>query len=157
MEMRGSPPRGQTWGNSFVRAPRLKVERGKWICAELMMKMNGPVTAHNGEMALWIDGKLVSHLGQGFPTGKWDYDKFLVNEGGDSIRWNDTKHGPDRSRTATGGAPFEGFRWRSDEKLNLNFLWVLLYITDSPEGHVSKVWFDDIVVARNYIGPLIAR
>src|SRR5947209_9602525 len=41
-EMRGSPPRGQTWGNSFVRDPALKVERGKWTCVEMMIKMNDP-------------------------------------------------------------------------------------------------------------------
>jgi hypothetical protein len=39
-------------------------------------------------------------------------------------------------------------------ELNLNYLWLLLYITDAPAGHVSKVWFDDIVVAREYIGPI---
>ena len=50
--------------------------------------------------------------------------------------------------------PFEGFRFRSDEKLKLNFLWVLLYVTKSPKDHVSKVWFDQIVVAKEYIGPI---
>jgi len=154
MEMRGSPPRGQTWGNSFARDARLQVARGRWICAELMMKMNRPASAHNGEMALWIDGRLVSHLGPGFPRGKWTYDKFLVNQGGGAIRWDDARGGPERFTVAAGGAPFEGFRWRSDERLNLNFLWVLLYITDAPAGHVSKVWFDDIVAAKRYIGPL---
>ncbi len=34
-EMRGSPPRGQTWGNSFIHDPELKVEKGKWTCVEL--------------------------------------------------------------------------------------------------------------------------
>jgi len=29
-----------------------------------------------------------------------------------------------------------------------------LYITDAPKGHVSKVWFDNIVVADRYIGPI---
>jgi len=27
-------------------------------------------------------------------------------------------------------------------------------MTDVPDGHVSKVWFDHIVVATDYIGPL---
>ena len=153
-EMRGSPPRGQTWGNSFIRDSDLKVTRGTWICAELMMKMNQPTTERNGEIALWIDGKLVSHLGEGFPKGKWIFDKFLVNQGGGASRWNDAKGAAESFAVAAGGEPFEGLRWRSDEALNLNYLWVLLYITKSPEGRVSKVWFDDIVVAREYIGPL---
>jgi hypothetical protein len=154
MEMRGSPPRGQTWGNSFVQDPSLRVARGKWQCLELMMAMNSPVSEHNGEMALWLDGKLVSHLGQGFPPGKWTFDRFLPGEGGQAIRWDDQKGERAGSEVPTGGEPFEGFRWRQDETLKLNFLWVLLYITKAPEGHTSKVWFDHIVVAREYIGPL---
>jgi hypothetical protein len=73
--MRGSPPRGQTWGNSFVRDDSLKVQKGKWTCVEVMVKMND-VGDSNGEMALWLDGKPISHLGKGFPKGKWVFDKF---------------------------------------------------------------------------------
>lgn len=139
MGMRSSPD-NKSWGHDFINDPALKADRGRWICVELMMKMNDPVGASNGEQALWIDGKpwtkdgqLVSHLGLGTPRGKWVWDSFL----------------PDPQ-----GQPFEGFRWRNTEKLNLNFLWLLLYITDAPPGYVSKVWFDDIIVAREYIGPL---
>ncbi|HCO95770.1 MAG TPA: hypothetical protein DIU00_17795 [Phycisphaerales bacterium] len=138
MGMRSSPDR-KSWGHDFVNDENLIAERDKWICVELMMKMNNPVTAHNGQQELWIDGmswnkdgQLISRLGKGFPKGKWVWDSFM----------------PDPE-----GEPFEGFQWRSDEKLNLNFLWILLYITDAPPGHVSKVWFDDIVVAKKYIGP----
>jgi hypothetical protein len=153
MEMRGSPPRGQTWGNSFVHQPVVKVERGRWICAELMMEMND-VGDSNGEMSLWIDGELVQHLGKGFPKGKWVFDKFLTDQGGDSVRWSQENSAPEYFRTPQGGSPFEGFRWRSDAQLKLNFLWVLLFITKAPQGHVSKVWFDNIIVAKEYIGPL---
>ncbi len=156
MEMGGSPPRGQTWGNCFFINSPVKAERGKWVCAEVMMKLND-VGESNGEQALWIDGKLVGHLGKGFPKGKWTYDKFLAGEGGGAIRWDDAKKGPVRFSVPEGGRPFEGFRFRSDERLKLNFLWVLLYITKSPEGHVSKVGFDQIVVAKEYIGPIAYR
>ncbi len=139
MAMRSSPD-NRSWGHDFINDPALKVERGKWVCVELMMKMNDPPSAGNGEQALWIDGQswtkngqLVSHLGPGLPRGKWVWDSFL----------------PDSQ-----GEPFNGFRWRRTEKLNLNFLWLLLYITDAPPGHVSKVWFDHIVVAQEYIGPI---
>jgi len=154
MEMRGSPPRGQTWGNSFIRDPRLNVERGEWHCLELMMKMND-VGDTNGEQALWIDGKLVSHLGRGFPRGKWVYDTFRLDEGGEGVRWNDALSGPERLSFPPGGSPFEGFRWRRDDRLKLNFLWVLCYITQAPQGHVSKVQFDGIVVSKEYVGPAI--
>jgi hypothetical protein len=152
-EMRGSPPRGQTWGNVFIRDDQLKVERGRWICVEVMVKMND-VGDRNGEMALWLDGKPVSHLGKGFPRGKWVFDKFLPGQGGDSIRWNHKTGDRENFQTAAGGEPFEGFRWRTAKELDLNFVWAYLYITGAPEGHVSKVWFDDIVVATEYVGPI---
>ncbi len=153
MQMRGSPPRGQTWGNTFVRDPQLKVARGEWICVETMIGLND-VGQSNGELALWVDGKRVSHLGPGFPKWKWVYDKFEPGAGGDGVRWSDARRGPEYFTVPPAGEPFEGFRWRSDEKLNFNFLWVLLYMTNVPQGHVSQVWFDQIVVATEYIGPL---
>ena len=155
MEMRGSPPRGQCWGNSFIHDPSLRVTKGEWQCLELMMKLND-VGKSNGEMALWIDGKLVSHLRQGAPRGKWVFDKFLPGEGGQGARWDDQRGARVALEFPAEGQPFEGFRWRSDEDLQLNFLWLLCFITQAPEGHVSRIWFDDVVVATEYIGPLVA-
>jgi hypothetical protein len=152
--MRGSPPHGQAWGNSFVRDPSLKIERDRWICVETMIKMND-VGDTNGELALWLDGKPISHLGKGFPKGQWAYDKFTPGKGGNSVRWSDEKNGPEYFQAAEGGDPFEGFAWRTVKALNVNFIWAYLYITDAPEGHVSKVWFDHIVVATDYIGPIL--
>ena len=44
--------------------------------------------------------------------------------------------------------------WRSDEKLKLNAFWLMLYVTDRWTKHpANTVWFDDIVVATDYIGP----
>jgi len=139
MGMRSSPDK-KSWGHDFINDANLRAVKGKWICVELMMKMNDPVTESNGEQALWIDGKpwkkagqIISHLGKGFPKGRWIWDSFI----------------PDPA-----GEPFEGFQWRNDKDLNLNFLWLLLYITQAPPGHISKVWFDDIVTAKTYIGPI---
>ena len=154
-EMRGSPPRGQTWGNSFVRDPGLKVARGRWVCVETMVQMNR-VGDTDGELALWIEGKRVSHLGKGFPRGKWVYDTFTPGAGGEGLRWSDAKGAPEPLSFPAGGLPFEGFRWRTDPHLAINYLWLLVYITRAPAGHVSRVWFDDIVVATEYIGPLRA-
>ena len=74
--------------------------------------------------------------------------------GADGSGWSDERRGAERLDIPEGGLTFEGFRWRSDERLKLNFLWVLLYVTKAPPEHASKVWFDDIVVASQYIGPL---
>jgi hypothetical protein len=151
-EMRGSPPRGQTWGNSFVRDPELKVRKGEWICVEQMIQMNHAGES-DGEQALWIDGKLTGHLGKGFPKGLWTYDKFLPGKGGQGIRWSAEKNGPERFAVPEGGLPFEGFRWRTVEELNVNFVWLYVY-TAQPAGHRIKVWFDHVVVATEYIGPI---
>ena len=153
MEMRGSPPRGQTWGNSFIHDRKQVVRRGEWMCLETMIKLND-VGESNGELAMWIDGKLVSHLGKGFPKGKWTYDKFVPGDGGDGVRWSEKNGGPEYFTVPEGGEPFEGFRWRSDDKLQLNFIWLLFYMTDIPRGHESKVQFDDVVLAKEYIGPI---
>jgi predicted amidohydrolase len=151
-EMRGSPPRGQTWGNTFIRDPQLKVEKGKWICIEQMIKLN-EVGETDGEQALWIDGKLVSHLGQGIPKGLWIFDKFSPGEGGEGVRWNDANGQRESFSSPRDGEPFEGFRWRTAKELNVNFVWLYVY-TSKPDGHKIKVWFDDVVLATEYIGPL---
>jgi hypothetical protein len=58
---------------------------------------------------------------------------------------------------------FEGFRWRTTDKLKINSFWLLYYNTDQPARHnrdpdpasrVMQVWFDDIVLATEYIGPV---
>jgi len=156
MEMGGSPPKGQTWGNSFIRDKAPKVRKGEWECLEIMLKLNKP-EEHDGEQAIWVNGKLVSHLGKGFPKGKWIFDKWELDKGGYSVRWSDEKKGRVERQVPEGGEPFEGFRWRRSAQLKLNYLWILLYITKAPEGHVSKVSFDDIVLAKEYIGPIKSK
>lgn len=152
-EMRASPPRGQSWGNSFIHDEKLKVRRGQWTCIEVMVQMND-VGESNGELALWIDGKQVSHLGRGFPTGKWVFDKFMPGVGGEGVKWNREQGDREYFKTAAGGDPFEGFRFRTDNNVNVNFVWLYTYITRGTKGHINRVWFDDVVVAKEYIGPL---
>ena len=114
------------------------------------------VGATNGEQALWIDGQLVSHLGPGFPKGRWTYDKFTPGQGGGGIRWNAATSAPERFTVPEGGAPFEGFRWRTVPELNVNYVWLYIY-TEKPAGHRIKVWYDNVVVATEYIGPVQPR
>lgn len=61
---------------------------------------------------------------------------------------------------------FEGFRWRTTDKLKINSFWLLFYNTDQPARHnkdprsesrVMEVWFDDVVIATEYIGPVRGR
>ena len=56
---------------------------------------------------------------------------------------------------------WKGIRWRTDPALKVNGIWIMLYVTENAgrQNRVEKqpatvrVWFDDIVVSRRYIGP----
>jgi hypothetical protein len=57
---------------------------------------------------------------------------------------------------------FKGIRWRTSDTLKLNAFWLLFYNTDQPARHnkdadaakrVMDVWFDDVVLATDYVGP----
>ncbi len=124
---------GKYWGNTLLNNPSVKVNAGQWACVEQMVKLNNPVTAFNGEHAVWINGVKVSHLGLGFPNGTWSGGNFTQT---------------------TSGTPFEGFRWRSDANLNLNWIWLQNYSPSDPTGITSAMLFDHLVVAKSYIGCL---
>jgi len=133
MHMRGNPVPNTYWGNTFHPTPQVLVERGEWICVEIMMICNNPTDSYNGEQAFWINGEQAIHLGEGFPNGYWIWDKFYPHP--DSV-------------------PFEGFQWRFVNELKINFFWLLFYMTQGSSGQVDTVWFDDVVVATEYIGPI---
>jgi hypothetical protein len=130
MNMRTNPDT-RFWGNTFNGRPSpFPVAKGEWICIEFMVKMNEPPSSFNGEQAFWINGVKLSHLGQGFPKGKWVWDGFY----------------PDST-----GEPFEGFQWRKVPELNINYFWLENYVDTDTN---CKCWFDDIVLAKSYIGPI---
>jgi len=133
-------PDDHYWGNDFINDLTFSADKEKWVCLEFMVEMNDPVSESNGELALWVDGELrykdgqcISWLGEGFPNGGWIWDSFIPDPAGD---------------------PFDGFRWRFDENLKINFIWLLVYITQAEEGQISDVWYDHTVVATDYIGPI---
>src|SRR5207245_5441733 len=124
---------GNYRGNLLLNAPDVQAKTGQWMCVEQMVKLNNPVTAFNGEHAIWLDGVKVSHLGQGSPNGRWSGGIFTQDPS---------------------GSPFEGFRWRSDANLTLNWIWLQNYSPDDPSGFGQDMKFDHVVVARSYIGCL---
>lgn len=132
---------GKYWGNGLWPVKDALVPRDRWQCVEVMLKLNSTPEARDGELALWLDGKLWAHFRQGVPRDQWTGMGFRMLE--------------------QGGEPFEGFRWRTSQDLKINFLWLLHYVTDQAARHnrvaepnpVNRVWFDDIVVATEYIGP----
>ncbi len=128
-------PNGDCWGNVMLVGDSVArpVPFDEWLCVEMMVKLNHPDTAHNGELRIWHNGDEVGHWGQGFPTGHWLWDKFHI----------------------TAGEPgFEGFQWRTDEALNLNYVWIEYYDDTSPNGVSHHILYDHLVIATERIGPL---
>jgi hypothetical protein len=133
MDMRVSPDGVNYWGNTLVQDRNLRAKSDQWMCVEVMVKMNNPPSERNGELALWIDGNAIVHLREGSPLGNWVFNMFTP--------------GPT-------GAPFEGFRWRATDLLKINWLWLKHYATDDPPGFVGRMWWDHVVLAKKYIGPI---
>jgi hypothetical protein len=132
---------GRYWGNGLHPARPLPVPTGRWQCVELMLKCNTAPDRHDGELALWTDGVLRAHFRPGAPRGPWTGLGFHLQQ--------------------KGGEPFEGFRWRTDDRVKINALWLLHYVTPEavrrhggdPTRPVS-VWFDHVVISRRYVGPM---
>src|SRR5213592_3543793 len=134
MDMRVSPD-GKYWGNTLLNDPTVRIPTGQWACVEHMVKLNNPVTAFNGEHAIWINGVEVSHLGPGFPNGFWTWGNFTQDPS---------------------GSPFDGFRWRSTTNLKLNWIWLQVYAPNDPAGFTGTIKYDHVVAAKSYVGCLVA-
>lgn len=143
-------PQGTSfYGNGFAPEKPAQIPRDRWQCVEFMIKANLTPEASDGEQAFWVDGALIGRWAPGTPSGTWKRDRFVA--------------GP--------GEPFPGYRWRSDPAVKPNVFWLLYYLEQVFSGHdqyrnrtgatmnheVAQVWFDDLVVATAYIGPLAAK
>jgi hypothetical protein len=132
---------GHYWGNVLSPAQAVPVAQGEWTCVELMIKLNSAPDERDGELALWVDGKPAMHFAKGMRRGPWSGMGFKLVE--------------------SGGEPFEGLRLRTSMDLKINHLWLEHYVDEGAQRHnkvrnpnrVNRVWFDDIVVATEYIGP----
>jgi len=85
--------------------------------------------------------------------GTWIYDKFKPFATERGITWD---YPQNKGVTFEGGKPFAGFAWRSVPELNINAIWLYRYMSQ-PEQGTSKVWWDHLVVAKKYIGPLAPK
>ncbi len=142
------------YGNNFEPLSPRTIPREKWICVEIAMGINSSVDASDGWQAFWIDGKPVEWFGPGHPNGIWKRDKWIIRD--------DSK-----------AAGFPGFRWRTDPAIKINRFWLMHYVTDKafaendryladhPDAVINTqaaaVWFDDIVVAKAYVGPILSE
>lgn len=119
-------------GNTFLSGvePRLAFDR--WYAIEVHVKLNTP-PARDGVLALWIDGRLVHEFRAGSPMGQYVGTNFSPSPG---------------------GAPFPGLSYRSSTALTLNYLWITHYATQVPPGTTTSVHYDQLVLAKRYIGPM---
>jgi hypothetical protein len=141
-----NPPDGDGksfYGNTHYADNQVPLVVGKWICVEVMVKANTPGKS-NGELAFWIDGKLVGHWRPGAPSGSFIRDKFVT-----SGFFNKNP------------APFTGFEFRKNDKVKINSInlqwWIPKNLAASSKTDFNRVYFDDIVVAEKYIGPLFNK
>ena len=133
MHQSSLPPPNNYFGNEFYNnTTNDNINLASWNCIEIMVKLNNPVSATNGEIKLWINGNLISNLGYQFPTGTWSFNHF----------------------TEGSGIPFEGFQFRNDNALNLNYIWLRNFNDMNSVGHQGNIYFDHLVVAKKYIGPI---
>ena len=138
----GTPNTGKNdfYGNSFTPDGQPPVERDKWICVEAMVKAN-TVGKSDGEMAFWIDGKKTGDYRAGEPIGTWSRNIYVTS-------------GPNNKKPA----PFSGFDFRTDPELKINEIGLLWYVSEeyAAKGTATRnsVYFDDVVVATSYIGPM---
>jgi hypothetical protein len=124
---------GTYWGNILMNDAGSRMTRNQWHCVETTIKLNNPVTDTNGELAMWIDGQKVLHMGKGYPNGTWSGGQFTPS---------------------ASGTPFGGFQWRNDPALNLNYIWLQNYLNDATNGAVGTLMIDHLVLAKNPIGCL---
>lgn len=128
------------YGNSFTPEGQELVPKDRWICVEAMLQAN-TVGAKDGALAFWIDGTLVGRYGPGEPVGGWVRNVYRT--AGKDVR---------------DPQPFPGFDFRTTEALQLTEIALLWYVSDeyAAKGTAerNRVWFDDVVVATEYIGPM---
>ena len=85
---------------------------------------------------------IIPHIGPGTKTGRWTGEGFQVAKNGEST--------------------FEGFRWRTVPELAVSYFMLSHYVTENAyrQNNVAippktnRVWFDDIVIATEYVGPI---
>lgn len=124
---------GKYYGNVLLmEEPAMSpVVYDEWMAVEIMVKINTPGMT-DGEVAAWVNGRKVAHYRPGYPVGR---------------------HGS----TFTPGAGtdvFPGIDFRNVAALAVNFIKLEFYSSRTQPGQTSVLMYDDVVVARSYIGPL---
>ncbi|MHC4396459.1 MAG: hypothetical protein ACYS1A_12470 [Planctomycetota bacterium] len=143
------------YGNDFSPRVPTFTPRDEWICVEYMMRANSDTTDPencDGVQRFWINGQLIGNWAPGTPIGYWYRATFRLDPA-------DPRSGP-----------FEGYRWRDFPSVGLQYFKVENYVTETAfqssedyknanpgfiiNDQQATCWFDHIVVATSYIGPI---
>ncbi len=117
----------------------------------------GAMMFYSYHMDMPIDPKMGKYWGEMFcPTpravperGRWYCMEMMVKANtpgqadGEQAFWID---GEEKNRNT-------GIRWRSTNDLKINDFWLMLYVHHSTR--VNRVWFDEVVIDDEYIGPVV--
>ena len=130
------------FGNSLTPDGQADVPRDRWLCVEAMLQANTPGQS-DGAMTFWIDGVRVGDYRTGTPVGQWLRNLWITS-------------GPKLTKPV----PFPGFDFRTTTALRVNEVALLWYVSEDyaklGTAERNRVWFDDVVVATEYIGPKLA-
>jgi len=173
---------GHRWA-AFGKAG-LKPDGKTWFCSGMepwfawgKNPSPGEVNFYSYYMDMGIDKKMNKYWGNGFfppgpgkgeaaskhrvipKLGQWQCWEFMIQANtpdkadGRQTMWLDGQLVGD----------FTGIRWRSDANLKINCFWLQHYGYDdsdpTTETHKQKqtAWFDDVVLATEYIGPRVEK
>lgn len=139
------------YGNVFQPPGQPAYPQDAWVCIEIHAKAN-TVGTSDGELAFYVDDRLVEHYRQGNPIGTWLRAQF--HTGGCSFS------------ACTAPAPFEGFDFRTSDDVGFKSLFLdAYYERDSSaakravlEGRgltvsdEQTIYYDDVVAATERIG-----
>ncbi len=139
------------YGNTFRPAGQRPLPREQWLCLELNARLNQP-GQHDGRLVLWLDDEKIGEFSRGVPEGTWLRKNFHP--------------GGCRFRACSPPAPFEGFSFRSSERVRFRELYLDAYHElkhfrekmhwrrqqGLPVAETSVILYDDIVLATQRIG-----
>lgn len=144
------------YGNVFRPPEQAPFARDEWLCIELRGKANA-VGAADGELAFYVDERLIGEYRPGYPVGTWLRDSF--HTGG--CDWS----------ACTDPVPFEGFDFRSSDAVRFKQIFLDAYYERGSSADKradlearglsvsdeQTILYDDVVVATERIGCKVAR
>ncbi len=144
------------YGNVLRPPKQAPFPRDQWFCVEMMAKTS-TVGTSDGELAFWVDGKLIDEYKPGHPTGTWLRDKFFT--GGCSFS------------ACTPPKPFSGFDFRTSNEVRFKRIFLDAYYQRNTFASKKKaleakgltvsneqtIYYDDVVVATQRIGCRILK